>query len=550
MRKLVVLLLCTIALFAQRVEPSKETNLSKSEAFAEQTLQEQRALEQRAKHLGKLKQELAQLDKDVKNNIWIKKYENYKTYYKIKRELDQIEKKIRYYKHKRKYAKKVQELQAKKETLQNQLELLKEYQESPFMEVIRPPKTPNPPKIQNPFDIISAFSYIKQLNSSKEYYLQKLADMESALDLLNKKYQIYKEMVQISPDSVSKEKLQSLKQEIKNFENSLKIAKETLGVYQRKIEENILKTTEEIKIQGGKAIRIAAIIVAIIIFSLLIKWIIRRYIQDNQRAYMANKLINFSIALVIILILLFSYIENVSYLVTILGFASAGIAIAMKDMFMSLLGWMVIVLGGSIHVGDRIKVKKNGLVYVGDVVDISLLRITILEDVTLTSYLHNIRSGRVIFIPNNYIFTDLIANYTHAGLKTVWDNINFNITFDSNHKKAAHIAKEMARKYAKGYTDIARKQLNKLRSTYHLKNTNVDVRVYTFAEEWGIRISLWYMTNSYATLTLRSTISAEVIEKYLQEEDIQITYPAQKIFLTKEDFNDKRVPNTLGAEQA
>ncbi|NPA04039.1 MAG: mechanosensitive ion channel, partial [Epsilonproteobacteria bacterium] len=215
-----------------------------------------------------------------------------------------------------------------------------------------------------------------------------------------------------------------------------------------------------------------------------------------------------------------------------------GIAIAMKDMFMSLLGWTVIVFGGSIHVGDRIKVKRNGLTYVGDVIDISLLRITILEDVTLTSYLENRRAGRVIFIPNNYIFTDLIANYTHQGFKTVWDTLVFNITFDSNHKKAAYIAKEVARKYAKGYTDIARKQLNKLRSTYHLKNTNVDVRVFTFAEDYGFRVSLWYMTNAYATLTLRSTISAEIIDRYIAEPDIKITYPAQKVVLTTEDINN------------
>ena len=545
MRRVVLIALFVISLFAQRPDKVDDRNAAETEINATQIL-----LQQKAEQIEKLKKELLQLDQEIKNNIWIKKYENYKTYYKIKNELKRLEKKIRYYRHKRKYAKKLQDLQAKKETLQNQLELLKEYQESPFMEIIKPPRTPKPPKIQNPFDIINAFSYIKQLNSSKEYYQQKLADMEKALELLGKKYHIFQELEKIEPNYLPKKKLQSLKQEIDNFKESLKIAKDTLGVYQRKIEENILKTTEEIKIQGAKAIRIGGIILALIILSLVFKWMIRRYIQDNQRAYMANKLINFSLALIITLILLFSYIENVSYLVTILGFASAGIAIAMKDMFMSLLGWMVIVLGGSIHVGDRIKVKKNGLVYVGDVVDISLLRITILEDVTLTSYLENVRSGRVIFVPNNYIFTDLIANYTHAGLKTVWDSINFNITFDSNHKKAAHIAKETARKYAKGYTDIARKQLNKLRSTYHLKNTNVDVRVYTFAEEWGIRISLWYMTNSYATLTLRSTISAEVIDRYMQEEDIQITYPAQKIFLTKEDFNDKRLPNTLGAGQA
>ncbi|HIE35336.1 MAG TPA: mechanosensitive ion channel [Campylobacterales bacterium] len=219
----------------------------------------------------------------------------------------------------------------------------------------------------------------------------------------------------------------------------------------------------------------------------------------------------------------------------LLGFASAGIAIAMKDMFMSLLGWSVIVFGGSIHVGDRIKVKKNGLVYVGDVIDISMLRITIFEDVTLTSYLENRRAGRIIFIPNNYIFTDLIANYTHSRLKTVWDGIDITITFDSNYKKAAHIAKEIARRYAKGYIDITRKQLNRLRNSYHLKNTNVDTRVYTFAEDYGIRVSVWYLTNSYATLTLRSTISTEIVDAFLKEDDIELAYPTQTVALTKDN---------------
>jgi small-conductance mechanosensitive channel len=402
--------------------------------------------------------------------------------------------------------------------------------------------------VKNPFDIIGAFSYIKQLNTTKEYYRTKLEDLKKALELLKEKYLLLVRLHKLQPQKELQQSLKALKKEIDDFEENFAIAKETLAVYERKIEENVLKVTEEIKRQSEKTAMIVAIIMGLLVLSFLIKWLIRRYIQDNQRAYMANKFVNFNLAFFIILILLFSYIENVNYIVTILGFASAGIAIAMKDMFMSLLGWMVIVLGGSIHVGDRIKVIKEGHEYVGDVIDISLLRITILEDVTLTSYLKNIRSGRVIFIPNNYIFTDLIANYTHQGLKTVWDSLSYNITFDSNHKKAAHIAKEVARKYAKGYTDIARKQLNKLRSTYHLKNTNVDVRVYTFSEEWGIRVSVWYQTNSYATLTLRSTISTEIIDRYLAEPDIHITFPAQKIYLTKDQKRDNLPP--IEEEQA
>ena len=57
-----------------------------------------------------------------------------------------------------------------------------------------------------------------------------------------------------------------------------------------------------------------------------------------NRSKKTNKLINFLFIVIVILVLLFSYIQNVSYLVTILGFASAGIAIALKDWFMSIFG--------------------------------------------------------------------------------------------------------------------------------------------------------------------------------------------------------------------
>jgi len=160
----------------------------------------------------------------------------------------------------------------------------------------------------------------------------------------------------------------------------------------------------------------------------------------------------------------------------------------------------------------------------------------------------NRRAGRIIFVPNNFIFTDMVANYTHAGLKTVWDGIDFTITFDSNAKRAAQIAKEVAKKYSKGYTDITRKQLNKLRSQYSVKNTNVEPRIYTFIEPNGVRISVWYHNNAYATLTLRSTISLEILERIQEEESIIMAYPTQSIYLNQ-DVRKPQKPQELEDEE-
>ena len=125
---------------------------------------------------------------------------------------------------------------------------------------------------------------------------------------------------------------------------------------------------------------------------------------------------------------------------------------------MSILGWFVIVIGGSIHVGDRVKFVREGMEYVGDIVDISLLRLTIQEDITLTTYMHNRRAGRIIFVPNNYIFYRYDRQLlTCWALKRYGMVLIFMITFDSNVSKASSIAKEVTKKYSKGYTENHKK---------------------------------------------------------------------------------------------
>ncbi|MMZ68168.1 hypothetical protein D1872_308210 [compost metagenome] len=73
-----------------------------------------------------------------------------------------------------------------------------------------------------------------------------------------------------------------------------------------------------------------------------------------------------------------------------------------------------------------------------------------------------------------------------------------------------------------------------LRSQYSLKNINVEPRIYTFMEEYGVKISCWYMTNSYATLTLRSNIYSNILDAINEADDIKIAYPTQVINMKKD----------------
>jgi len=410
----------------------------------------------------------------------------------------------------------------------------------PFKKFLTPPVIEEVPSVGNPIAVISAISYQEKLKSDEEEYHSRYESLEAIMEKMKEKKKVVEELLLLDANTTKySQELLDIKDKIKTFAPVLEIFKTTQNVHTKKIDEIKLNLQSDIKRELEKTMNLGAIILFFILFLLFVKYLVRRYMSDNDRFYTINKALNATFFTALVFILLFAYIENVNYLVTILGFASAGIAIAMKDWFMSIMGWLTIMFGGAIHVGDRVKFVRDGVEYVGDIVDISMLRMTMHEDVTLTTYTTNRRTGRMIFIPNNFIFTDMIANYSHAGLKTVWDGIDFVVTFDSDFKKAASIAKEITKKYSKGYTDITRKQLNKLRSQYHIKNTAVEPRILTFIEPYGIKISAWYLTNAYATLTLRSTISAEIILRIQAEEGISLAFPTQSIYV------DKNVPKPL-----
>ena len=496
---------------------------------------------------SELKAQIKAIDDEIKNNIWISRFSNFIGYQNLQKQAKQLEAEQK----KPASADKITEIQKKLRAAKEQLILLKEYEKSPFLDIIAMPETPEPARITNPFSIISGFSTIRNLQAQKVEQKNAIENIKALIEKLEAKKTLYARLVQIDADASTLEEYKNLDYELGEFSSAYEIAQTTYDVYEKKINSQIAVQTADIKAQIKRAGNIAVWILVVIALSFFCKVVAKKYIKNDENFYIANKIINVLNFTLIALILLFSYIENMTHFVTVLGFASAGLAIAMKDMFMSSLGWLTIVLGGSFRVGDRIRVHKNGETYVGDIIDISVLRMTIFEDVTLTTWKENKRAGRVIFIPNNYIFTDLISNYTHSGLKTVWDGISILLTFDSNHKKAMYLIKNIVRKYSKGYTDIAKKQMSQLRSQYSIKNPNVEPRIFSFFEPYGIEISVWYMTNSYATLGLRSNISAEILDALRSEPDIKIAYPAYTLFNGKNYMaaGGNFMAQDLGSEQ-
>ncbi|HHD75257.1 MAG TPA: mechanosensitive ion channel, partial [Campylobacterales bacterium] len=472
-----------------------------------------------------------------KDNIWASRYLSYESYKELKKKLEKIDDEILVFQSQNTLnevqSRELTKLQDESKIIAGKIAQLDDYKSEPFREYNKAINLEDAPVVTNPLDILTALSYQKHLKSLSEENERKYRSLLDALDKIEQKKALLEKLSILSDDKKYLKELARTKVKLQDFELAKAVFETKMETFAQQVSQININIDKGIEKEVKKSIVTGIIIFFLLLIFLLVKYLVRKYMSDNDLFYSINKVVNFIFIFMVFIILLLTYLENVENITTILSFASAGIAIALKDWFMSVLGWLVILVSGSIHVGDRVRFYKDGIEYVGDIVDISILRMTLHEDVTLTTVMVNKRSGRIVFIPNNYIFTDMIANYSHSGLKTVWDGIEFIITFDSNVAKAQAITKEVTRQYSKGYTDMTRKQLNRLRSKYSVRNTGVEPRIFTVIEPYGLRITGWYLTNSYATLTLRTTISVEVISRIQKEHDIQLALPSQSLYMNK-----------------
>ena len=91
-------------------------------------------------------------------------------------------------------------------------------------------------------------------------------------------------------------------------------------------------------------------------------------------------------------------------------FSSMGVSFVFKDYIADLIATMVVKKTGDIQVGKRIKLNSGGVVTKGDIMEIGLLRTTVME-VGDGERLPSVRTGRLIKVPNFMLINNPVMVY-------------------------------------------------------------------------------------------------------------------------------------------
>src|ERR1700681_1269894 len=150
-------------------------------------------------------------------------------------------------------------------------------------------------------------------------------------------------------------------------------------------------------------------------FRLLEQALPRRFGQADAR-YKVRKFVVFSGYLTILLFLAILFEDRLGRLSVTLGVVGAGVAVALQDVVASIAGAFSIGFSKLYAVGDRVQIGDSR----GDVIDIGLLRTTVMETGTWVSM--DLYNGRIVLIPNSAVLKGIVFNYSQ-GFRFIWDEI-------------------------------------------------------------------------------------------------------------------------------
>lgn len=259
--------------------------------------------------------------------------------------------------------------------------------------------------------------------------------------------------------------------------------------------------------------------------------------ERSQRYFAIKKLSNIVFVIFSSLIIALVYTENLAQGLAVFGVIGAGLTIVLKEVVLSIVSWMMMMSSSSIRLGDRIKIDKDGKPIIGDVIDISLTKITLYENITNDSITDHKKAGRIIFVPNYFILTHDVYNYTHLSMKTIIDLVEINLSFDTNIEKAEAITYETVEAISGRYTDMAKRQYDKLKDKYTLRNmTNYPkVVFYPSFKGDGVTMGIWYVTPYREILRVKSELTKQVIGRLQAEEEVHLMYTGTSMYLETRD---------------
>jgi small-conductance mechanosensitive channel len=142
---------------------------------------------------------------------------------------------------------------------------------------------------------------------------------------------------------------------------------------------------------------VLALLAVIFIAAELLRRGVTRYVHDTRRRYQFLLLRRIALWTLVVAIVGFAFASELGSVVTFAGLITAGLAVAMQSVLVSIVGYFFLIGKYGIRVGDRVQIGD----VTGEVIELGLVRLHLME---LGSHGQSGPTGRVVAFANSIVF--------------------------------------------------------------------------------------------------------------------------------------------------
>ena len=234
-----------------------------------------------------------------------------------------------------------------------------------------------------------------------------------------------------------------------------------------------------------------------------------RHFRERDARYRVRKFVVYAGYAVVILLVTILFEDRLGRISFALGVAGAGVVVALQDVIASFAGWFAIGLSNLYTIGHRIQIGDMK----GDVIDISIMRTTVMETGSWVS--GDLYNGRVLRIPNSYVLRGPIFNYSQ-GFRFVWDEIKVSLTANSDQHLAKETLLRVAKEKVAGYLAEAEISWKTVADNYRLENPPLEPTVSLVVSGGSLEFTLSYIVDYASRTAMKDLLFTQIVEEVLQ----------------------------------
>jgi small-conductance mechanosensitive channel len=215
--------------------------------------------------------------------------------------------------------------------------------------------------------------------------------------------------------------------------------------------------------------------------------------------------IRFAVQALGVILVLFVIFGVPQQMPTILGFAGAGLTVALKDFIVGFFGWFVLMGKNGLRVGDWVEI--DGVA--GEVIEINLLRTVLLETGNWAPTGHP--TGRKVSFVNSYAIEGHFFNFTTSG-QWLWDELKYSIPADHDPYAVVEAIQQTVAKESEANVKAAEEEWRRLSQRYRVRSVSAAPAVNVHPTSSGVEVEIRYITRAHERYAMRSRLNQAIVD--------------------------------------